>query len=198
MTAAMLAAGFADPVHDAQQVFRAVMMGLAEPGRLQTIDRLPEAPRPLSGAAAAVALALADHETALWLDGPLAASADVAAYLRFHTGAKLVTDPAEAAFALIAEPARLLPLERFAQGSAEYPDRSTTLILQLTAFGTGPSFTLSGPGIAGTTRFAAEPLPADFALRLARNRVLFPCGVDLVLTAGREVVGLPRTTRLSQ
>lgn len=198
MTAAVLNAGFADPVHDAQQVFRAVMMALAEPGRLQTIDRLPAAPRPLSGAAAAVALALADHETALWLDATLAASSDVAAYLRVHTGAKLVTDPADAAFALIADPAALPPLERFAQGSAEYPDRSTTLILQLTAFDRGPSFTLSGPGIAGTTGFAGEPLPADFALRLARNRALFPRGVDFVLTAGREVAGLPRTTRLSQ
>lgn len=198
MSAAVLNAGFNDPVHDAQQVFRAVMMALAEPGRLQTIDRLPEAPRPLSAAAAAVALALADHETALWLDAPLAASADVAAYLRFHTGARIVSDPTEAAFALVSEPSALPPLEHFAQGSAEYPDRSTTLILQLAELATGPAYTLSGPGIAGTTRFAAGPLPTDFALRLARNRALFPCGVDLVLTAGREVVGLPRTTRLSQ
>jgi alpha-D-ribose 1-methylphosphonate 5-triphosphate synthase subunit PhnH len=90
------------------------------------------------------------------------------------------------------------PLEEFAAGTQEYPDRSTTLILQVDAIGEGEEFVLSGPGIIGTTKFKANGLPPAFRQWWRTNGALFPRGVDLLLVSpdGR-VVGLPRTARLT-
>jgi alpha-D-ribose 1-methylphosphonate 5-triphosphate synthase subunit PhnH len=188
-----IAAGFSEPVFGAQKVFRAVMDALARPGLAQTFPGLPAAPAPLSPAAGALALALADYDTPVWLDPPLAAAADVGAWLRFHTGAPVVSDPARAAFAFVADPLRVPPFEAFALGTPEYPDRSTTIILQLERFAGGPPLTLGGPGIAGSRQFSAEPLPHDIAGRLVANRALFPRGVDVLLVTMDQVVALPRS-----
>ena len=41
-----------------------------------------------------------------------------------------------------------MPFDRFALGTSEYPDRSTTLVLQVDRFGGGEGLSLAGPGIA--------------------------------------------------
>jgi alpha-D-ribose 1-methylphosphonate 5-triphosphate synthase subunit PhnH len=195
-----LARAFADPVHGAQQTFRAVMNAMARPGTLQPVDGLAEAPAPLSPVAGAVAVALADYETPLWLDTPLAAAPEVAAWLAFHTGARTGAAPAEAAFALAAAPAGLPDLAGFALGSDIYPDRSTTLILQVddfTADGASTRLHLAGPGIRGHATLAVAGLPADIVARLAANQALFPRGVDLILAGPAAVAALPRTTRVT-
>lgn len=195
MSAAALAAGFADPVHDAQRTFRALMTALAEPARPVPLAAALVPPAPLTPELAAIALALADYETPLWLDAPLAAAPEVRAFLRFHTGAPVVDDPASARFALIGDPERLPDFSLFAQGEPDYPDRSATLVVAVEHFGEGP-LTVSGPGIAGRRCFGAAPLPGDFAARLAANGTLYPLGVDLILCAPGAVAGLPRTTRI--
>lgn len=195
-----LARAFADPVHGAQQTFRAVMNALARPGTLQPVDGLAEAPAPLSPVAGAVAVALADYETPLWLDAPLAAAPEVAAWLAFHTGARTGAAPAEAAFALASAPTGLPDLAGFALGSDIYPDRSTTLILQVEAFtgeGASTRLHLAGPGIRGHATLAVAGLPADIVERLAANQALFPRGVDLILAGPAAVAALPRTTRVT-
>ncbi len=196
-----LARAFADPVHDAQQTFRAVMNALARPGTLQPVAGLTGAPAPLSPVAAAVAVALADYETPLWLDGRLAAAPDVAAWLAFHTGARIGAAPSQAAFALVADAGILPDLAGFAQGTDVYPDRSTTLIVQVAELGPIASAAmrvrLAGPGISGHATLAVSCLPADIADRLAANHALFPRGVDLVLAGPEGVAALPRTTRVT-
>jgi len=194
----MLAPGFADPVHDAQATFRAVMDALARPGlpRPLTPDLTP--PAPLTPELAAVALTLTDADTPVWLDAGLAASPAVATYLRFHTGAPLTEDPAEAAFALISDPARCPPLGAFAAGTPAYPDTSTTLVFALETITAGEELSLTGPGIRGTTRVALSPLPEDFVAQRAENRAGFPLGVDLILTAPGRVAGLPRSTGVTE
>ena len=200
-----VALAFADPVHDAQRTFRAVMDAMARPGTVHAVAGLDAAPAPLSPRAAAIAVALADYETPLWLDAPLAAAPDVAAYLTFHTGARIVTAPSQAAFALIADPMALPDFGEFAIGTDVYPDRSTTLIVQVegltigsaAALATRHSLHLCGPGIKGSTPLAVAGLPADIVDRLAANRALFPRGVDLVLAGPEGVAALPRTTHVS-
>jgi len=194
----MLAPGFADPVHDAQGTFRAVMDALARPGLPQRLDAGPNPPAPLTPELAAIALALTDADTPVWLDADLAAASEVAAYLRFHTGAPLTEDPARAAFALIRDPARCPPLARFAQGTPAYPDTSTTLVLALDAIASEAGLRLTGPGIDGTARIALSPLPDSFVAQLAENRAGFPLGVDLILTAPGRVAGLPRSTAVTE
>ncbi|MCK0196641.1 phosphonate C-P lyase system protein PhnH [Ancylobacter sp. 6x-1] len=198
LPAAVPGPGFADPVFGAQAVFRAVMNALARPGRPAALVAGFTPPVPLTPEAAAVVLALCDHETPIWLDAPLAAVPEVAAFLRFHTGAPVVTDPAAARFALIADPMGMPDLAAFPTGTPDYPDASATLVLQVSGLadaGTDAvSLHLEGPGVKGAERIAAGPLPADLARRLAANRRLFPRGVDLILAAPGAVVGLPRST----
>jgi alpha-D-ribose 1-methylphosphonate 5-triphosphate synthase subunit PhnH len=196
LATAALAPGFRDPVRDAQSTFRAVMEALARPGSLQRLIDLPAAPEPLTPELAAIALALADHETPLWLDARLSGLTAVADWLRFHTGAPIVADPAGAAFALIADPAACPPPEAFAQGTQDYPDRSATLVLAVAELTTGQGLVLEGPGIAGRAVLGAAPLPTDFRARLERNRAGTPLGVDHLLVGTGRVAGLPRTTRI--
>lgn len=187
-----LSAGFADPVHDAQRSFSAVMRAMAEPGLAVPLLSDLEPPAPLSREAAACALALLDYETPVFLDAALSAAPAVAAFLRFHTGVPVVADPAAARFALIADGAALPDFGLFAQGEPDYPDRSATLIVQMAELGVG-TITIAGPGIKGRRGFSAAPLPADLAARLAVNRGLYPLGIDLILTAPEAVMGLPRS-----
>jgi alpha-D-ribose 1-methylphosphonate 5-triphosphate synthase subunit PhnH len=191
-----LAPGFADPVFDAQRVFRAVMNALARPGSVQPLGLDLTPPPGLPAGLAAIALTLADHEAALWLDEALSTSADAADYLRFHTGAAIIEDPKAAAFALVADPLRCPPFDTFQSGTPEYPDRSTTIVFAAETLRDGGPLTVAGPGIAESALFAAAPRPEDFAARSAANRALFPCGVDLLFATAQEVVGLPRTTRI--
>lgn len=191
------AAGFADPVFESQRVFRATMQAFARPGSPQAIATGLVPPAPLSPEAVAVLLALADHETPLWLDAILAGS-DAPDFLRFHTGAPIVLDPSEADFALVSEPALCPPLSRFAQGVPEYPERSTTLILSVATLQGDHELTLGGPGIAGEAWLAPSPLPDDFVWQWAANGALYPRGIDCLLVAPGAVAGLPRTTRVER
>ncbi|MFN3349594.1 phosphonate C-P lyase system protein PhnH [Pseudorhodoplanes sp.] len=195
---AALSAAFADPVRDAQAVFRAAMNALARPGMVLQLDCALAPPAPLSTGAAAIALALADYETPLWLDAELAASEAVAAWLRFHTGAPVVADPARAVFALISDARALPDLALFSWGEQDYPDRSATLIVQVASLSAGTALRLSGPGIETAQMLRAGPLPADFADRAGANRALFPRGVDFLLVADKAVAALPRSTHVER
>lgn len=185
-----------DPAYESQAAFRALMDCTARPGEMRKLKGV-EAPAPFAPATAALIKSLADYETPLWLDATFAAEKKVVDWIRFHCGAPIVRDANEAAFALIADAAAMPPLAQFAQGTAEYPDRSTTLLVQIESFA-GTPFTLRGPGIKVTREFAASPLPADFAARMNENRALFPRGVDLVLVAGTDIAALPRSVTVEE
>jgi len=188
--------GFADPVTSAQSTFRAVLDAAARPGSLQIITAQVLPPAPLSPGAAALALTLCDQDTPVWLDEALRANPAVADWLRFHCGTRIVEEPSGASFAFAARPAQLPPFEQFNLGSDAYPDRSTTIVLQVESFDAGPALALTGPGIRGEASLRAAPLPAEFAERLIANRSAFPRGVDLLLVAADRVAALPRSVRL--
>lgn len=194
---AELPAGFADKVILAQSSFRAVMDAMARPGSVQRIIAGAGAPRPMMPGTAAIALTLFDHDTPLWLDPAMSATPDAAKWLKFHTSAPVVSDPVASAFALIAEPAALPALDRFAFGTPEYPDRSTTLILQVDSLTDGPAVELRGAGIDGVTILRAAIKPSNLFERLSINATLFPCGIDVVLVAGNAIAAIPRTTRVA-
>jgi alpha-D-ribose 1-methylphosphonate 5-triphosphate synthase subunit PhnH len=192
-----LGSGFADKVRSAQSTFRAVMDAMARPGTVQRITAWLDAPKPLTSPAAAIALTLFDHDTTIWLDEPLSASSHVARWLRFHTSAPITAERRYATYALIGDPLALPDLETFALGSEEYPDRSTTLVLQLDSLVAGPALHLAGPGIRESAILRVTGLPGDLAERLERNRKLFPRGVDLILAAGDSIAALPRTVHIT-
>ena len=179
-----LAPGFADPARDAAHAFRAILTAMARPGT--TVALSAAGPEGLSPAAAAVLLTLVDRTTPLHL----APSHDTPAlrdWIAFHCGAPLAA-AGQAAFAL-GDWASLQPLDRFAAGTPEYPDRSATLIVDDAAG--GQPVTLSGPGIRGTAA-ASLPDPAAFATNHAR----FPLGWDAILTRGAQAIAVPRSTEV--
>jgi alpha-D-ribose 1-methylphosphonate 5-triphosphate synthase subunit PhnH len=140
---------------------------------------------------------LFDHDTPVWLDQRMSETSDVTKWLKFHTGAPVIADSSVCHFALFGEAGMLPALDRFAFGSNEYPDRSTTLILQVESLTQGPTFELRGPGIDGTAELKATIQPADLFERLAVNAVLFPRGIDVVLVDDDSIMAIPRTTRLA-
>ncbi|MGA7994572.1 MAG: phosphonate C-P lyase system protein PhnH [Bradyrhizobium sp.] len=196
-TIAELPAGFADKVLSAQSTFRSVMDAMARPGSMQRIAVATGAPSPLMRGAAAIALTLFDHDTPVWLDAAMSETADVTKWLKFHTGAPVIADCSICSFALIGDASALPALDRFAFGSNEYPDRSTTLILQVGSLTEGARFELRGPGIDGSAMLQAAIEPADLFERLAINAALFPRGIDVVLVADDAIVAIPRTTRVA-
>jgi alpha-D-ribose 1-methylphosphonate 5-triphosphate synthase subunit PhnH len=187
---------FADPVLDSQRVFRALMDALSRPGSAQRLQFAGRPPLPLTAELAAVTLTLADQDAPVWLDPALSAEPEVSDWLAFQTGATIARDPGQAAFALATGAEVLVPLSRFAGGTDEYPDRSTTVVLQVGSFDGGPPLRLKGPGVDGSTTIAPVGLPEDFADQWSANRAMFPRGVDVLLVAPGAVIGLPRTTRL--
>ena len=195
-TVAELPAGFADKVLSAQSTFRSVMDAMARPGSVQRIASAAGTPVGVMRGTAAIALTLFDHDTPVWLDGRMSATADVAKWLKFHTSAPVVADSSIASFALIGDPQSLPTLDRFAFGSNEYPDRSTTVVLQVESLTNGPAVELCGPGIDGTATLRASIQPHDLFERLAVNAALFPRGIDVVLVHDDSIVAIPRTTRL--
>jgi alpha-D-ribose 1-methylphosphonate 5-triphosphate synthase subunit PhnH len=195
-TAATLAPGFADPPLQAQSVFRLVLDAMARPGRIKTLgEEAPMAPAPLDDATFALALTLLDFETSVWLD-PRLGTPDVVASLRFHCGSPIVEQPRRAAFALIGEASAMPPLASFDHGTPEYPDRAATLIVQVDGLAEGEGWKLTGPGIDGQARLRILGLPDDFAKIWSANREAFPNGVDLIVTFGRQLACLSRTTQL--
>jgi alpha-D-ribose 1-methylphosphonate 5-triphosphate synthase subunit PhnH len=195
-TFAELPSGFADKVLSAQTTFRSVMDAMARPGSVHCIASASGTPPGVMRGTAAIALTLFDHDTPLWLDPRMSEAPEVEKWLKFHTSAPIVSDPSIASFALVGNAAELPALDRFSFGSNEYPDRSTTLILQVESLREGLAFELSGPGIEGTTVLQARIEPLDLFARLAINATLFPRGIDVVLVADDAVVAIPRTTRL--
>lgn len=186
-----IAPGLADPSHDAQRLFRAVLDAFSHPGRIVALPDAPAGVGPLSAAATAFVLTLVDRDTPLFL-APAFDVAPVRDFARFHTGAPIVPREADALFALLT-PDRTPLLDGFAIGSDPYPDRSATLIVDVPSLAGGAPRTLRGPGIETRTEVAIAGLPDSFWTEWAANHALFPCGVDVVFTTGTELLALPRS-----
>lgn len=191
MAQASLAGGFADRPRDSATAFRAILDAMARPGTIVDISGTAP-PTGLSVAAGTVLAVLTDGETPLWLPDRLSGS--VAEWLTFHTNAPHTVDRDSAMFAA-GRWDELAPFDSWPIGTDTYPDRSATLIVEMDSLDGGPARTLRGPGIRTTAPLTAA-LPEDLIAALAGNRMLFPCGVDVILTAGDRLLGLPRTTRI--
>ncbi len=181
-----LSGGFADAPVQSAHAFRASLEAMARPGTVHAVTGAAP-PVPLSVAAGVLILTLCDETTPLHLAGAHNAAA-VRDWVTFHTGAPLVAAGA-AQFAVGVWDA-LQPVDRFAMGTPDYPDRSVTLIVEMPELW-AQGARLSGPGIQGRTLLSV-PDVAGFQV----NRGRFPCGYDCFLTAGVRLAGLPRSTRV--
>jgi alpha-D-ribose 1-methylphosphonate 5-triphosphate synthase subunit PhnH len=193
----MIAPGFSDPVFQSQAAFRALLAALSEPGTLQQVAGEIAPPEGLAAATATALLTLADYETPVWLPEGLR-NGPAGAWLRFHCAATLVDEPAEAAFAVIDGAANEPKLSAFNPGTDQFPDRSTTVIVQVVGLEGGPTVTLAGPGILGSRNIAPQGLRPGFTGELRDNGALYPLGVDVLLAQGAGLIGLPRSTQIEE
>ncbi len=203
-----LGAGFSHPAFGSQAIFRQVLQALAGPGSEHRLQHDAEWPGQGDEAAAVALLALLDADCRLWLSGGLR-HGPVAAWLRFHTGCQLVDHPGESQFAWFARGDQWPALTECATGTDQYPDQSTTCLLEAslglvegsTTAAPGEamapsSWILSGPGLQQPRTVVIAGLPADFAAQWQANHDSFPRGVDLLITSGPRLMGLPRSTRV--
>ncbi|WP_144634226.1 phosphonate C-P lyase system protein PhnH [Bordetella genomosp. 13] len=192
--AAAVLPGFDDPVPGAQAVFRSTLHALSHPGRVAELDAPCGVPAGLSPAMTAVLLTLADGDAPLWL--PPGVSADVAHFLRFHTGSRVMGRPGMAVFVAVPAGLEMPALADLHPGEPAYPDRSATLVLEVQSLRDGERYTLSGPGIRDTQALRVRGLPSGFLAQWQANQQRFPLGVDVLLTSGNLLCGLPRTCRM--
>ena len=186
MQATALSGGFDNPAIGSAHAFRSVMEAMARPGRIHDIQGAVP-PADLSVAAGTVLLTLCDTDTPVYLAGT-ADTDDVRKWLAFHTGAPLA-GPSHAMFALGNWDA-LMPLGSYPVGTPEYPDRSTTLIVECAELEAAGA-TLRGPGIKAEAKLS---LPETRAFQ--SNRALFPLGLDFIFTCGDRLAALPRSTEV--
>ncbi|MGE0237237.1 MAG: phosphonate C-P lyase system protein PhnH [Parvibaculaceae bacterium] len=185
--------GFADQALDSARAFRLMLDAMARPGRILPMPPVIDAPSPLLPSAATICLALCDYDTPLWLDETLRTPA-VLDYVRFHSGAPVVTDIATASFLLCGPASAAATLAAAHRGTAEYPDASATLVIQLDSLAAGDRLTLSGPGIDGSREFSTLDLSSRFWDLMADNHAGFPLGSDVFFAASGEIAALPRST----
>jgi alpha-D-ribose 1-methylphosphonate 5-triphosphate synthase subunit PhnH len=195
-----LVAGFEHEAFGSQAVFRTALEAMSHPGRPLDMPLQTALPPQGHAAAAALLLGLVDSETTLWLSPRLAGS-DAATWLRFHTGCTWASDPAQAQFIWVALGDALPPLHQLRQGSDAYPDQSATCVIEVQNLqslqGQVASWSLQGPGILGVCTLHVQGAASDFPAQWASNHASFPCGVDVFLASAAQIVGLPRTTRLT-
>lgn len=168
--------------HEAQQqaTFSALMWALSYPGRPQ---RLPAAGMQ---AFALIGETLVDLET-----GYFTPDAGLAAALARTGGRAMPPDQAPYQLYPQLDEAGLATLASAPIGTYLDPDLGATLVIGCT-LGDGPALTLAGPGVARAMTVRVGGLPAG--LWPARAAAAYPLGWDIVLVAGDQVLGLPRTT----
>jgi alpha-D-ribose 1-methylphosphonate 5-triphosphate synthase subunit PhnH len=181
-----LVGGFSNAAYQSAHAFRAAMSAMARPGQIGEITGATP-PTPLSIAAGTLILTLCDPGTTLYLAGAYDCAA-VRDWVTFHTGAP-ISAPQDCAFAVGAW-ANLLPLTVYPRGTPDYPDRSATLIVEMSDL-LPSGACLRGPGIKEEVMLSLPDL-APFQ----DNARLYPQGLDFFLTAGAQLAALPRSTRV--
>ncbi|MGF1478274.1 MAG: phosphonate C-P lyase system protein PhnH [Cyanophyceae cyanobacterium] len=183
--------GFHHLVHDSQTTFRALLKALSEPGTIQPISAAITPPAGLTPACAAACLTLLDLETSVWLQPRF--EAEVQAWLLFHTGCRFTDERQGADFAVIQDTKEMPPLAAFNWGTAEQPENSTSLLIQVESFEQGQLVSLTGPGIL-KERSLQIATPVSFWEQWSENVQAYPLGVDCYFFTQAAVIALPRTT----
>ena len=187
-----LETGFDDPVYESQIVFRKILKVMSEPGTIRKIKNKLSAPAPMMKATAAICLTLMDFQSKVWLDLPQ--DSEVAKYLKFHTGSKLVEHSRGADFVVFfSAPDEFPPLNLGTDGN---PETAATVIIQTKTLDDTGKLKLTGPGIKKSHFLNAENIPTSVWDHRSKVNSLFPRGIDIILTSNKKLTALPRTTKI--
>ena len=187
--------GFNDPIHDAQNVFRFILNAMSMPSSLQSI------PSELSfgqanAATTQILLALTDSTTPVWLSEAFKTDSELTQNLQFHANTPLATRQDKASFALLGGDQNT-DINQFCWGNAEYPETSTTLIIQVNSLSEGVELELSGPGIDGKALVNVDGIHQSLLNQIMVINKSQPLGIDVLLTCENQLMALPRTTLIA-
>ncbi|GHA20374.1 phosphonate C-P lyase system protein PhnH [Oceanisphaera arctica] len=189
---------FTDAIHDSQACFRRLLTAMSEPGTRVELDRAGEF-GDLSAGTVQVLLTLADSSTRLWLSSTLREDQTACDNLRFHVAAPLVEQASGADFAVLSQAdlaACGAVLQSLPMGCEEYPDQGATLVIETDSLAAGPELVLSGPGIPERRPVRLGSLPQALVRFLSERDLSSPLGIDLIFVCDRELVAIPRSTRV--
>ena len=184
--------GFADPVLGSQAAFRAIMTAMSEPGRVVPHDTTVDAPAGLNHGLAAVILTLVDSDTPIAVLAGADDKPGIDGWIRFHTGAPVVADPAAAIFVVHARPNQPVDFGSLSGGEPEAPHLSATVLYAVDTFGM-PGVRVSGPGNPTPRAFGIAPVPEGFWTAIAENAARRPLGVDVIFASADSVAAIPRS-----
>ena len=188
-----LIAAFAQPVADAQTVFRAALSAMSEPGLPQTLP-FNQALEGLQAATWSLLQTLLDADVSVYITESYLNEA-VHSNVVFHTGAAITSDKTQADFIVCdLDSALHWDWRALKRGTERSPELATTLIIQLDDLSGSAASVWQGPGIDGQRPMHTSLSKAFWLKRAAA--LAFPLGVDVMLVAGQELIGLPRTTQV--
>lgn len=186
MVLSSLEGGFGDAPIQSAQAFRKIMNVMAKPGLIEELS-FASPPAKLSPAAGTLLLTLCDAQTPIYLAGEYDNSA-IKEWIMFHCNAPFSN--AENCMFALGSWEGLRPVTQYKIGTAEYPDRSATLIVEVEELSSN-GYKLSGPGIKETNQLSLPSLEA-----FQKNALLFPLGLDFYFSSGDKLAALPRTTKV--
>jgi alpha-D-ribose 1-methylphosphonate 5-triphosphate synthase subunit PhnH len=180
---------------DSSRDFRMLLDAMAKPGHVFALAPKLEAIGSVFATTLTIAQTLFDFQTPIWLAPELSSEA-FKHHLKFHTGAPIITHMSAASFAVLTPNTQLPSLLQFGQGTHEYPDRSTTLIIQVEDF-SADDVVLSGPGLKDPIGFGAKGLFQEFWADMIANQQSYPLGVDIIFASIYAIACCPRSTRIT-
>jgi alpha-D-ribose 1-methylphosphonate 5-triphosphate synthase subunit PhnH len=168
-----------------QQNYRALLEAMSRPGSRQSLYGVTES----SGAAVAVLATLLDGSVSLSDPQGMLSETDRTLLQTAQAG------PEQADYLLCS--GQQAPAFEPKLGSLTSPERSATLVVEVTSLNAGElHLNLSGPGIREQRACAVAGLDPDWLARREAWVCGFPLGVDLILVDKEQVMALPRTTRV--
>ena len=178
--------GFKNFSTDSADNFRQLMNAVAYPGGTFELTRC-DVPDGISSAAGSIILNLCDYTNCIYL-AKSHHREEIIRWITFHTGAKITaSDMCDFA---IGEWSELKKVDNFKLGTAEYPDRSSTLIVDQSDIDFRHVY-IQGPGIKIKKKCK---LPEVDLFNENNNK--FPIGLDFYFTNDQKIMVINRTTKV--
>jgi alpha-D-ribose 1-methylphosphonate 5-triphosphate synthase subunit PhnH len=186
--------GYDDPALGSHQTFRALFAAMERPGQIVTIHENPDAPDVFNSASAATCLTLLDYETPVWTDVDWMSPAIY--WLQFDCESSVVTEPCMANFAIVTKPASMPDLDYFRVGRYGYPEKATTMIVQVDDIVPGAYNTYSNIFFDRTAQLELRGVPDKFWNQWQYISGLYPLGIDIFFTCDDVLISLPKINRI--
>lgn len=183
--------GFEDPAYGSPQTFRAIFRAMEHPGQLVTVRQNPVAPQEFNSATSAACLTLLDCETPVWTD--IDWESPAISWLLFGCNSNIVTEPCMADFVLITEPASMPDLNYFRIARCEYPEKATTMIVQVEDILPSSECDPSNIPLGKSPRLEIKGIPDSFWYQWRQLSRHYPCGIDVFFTCEDVLTALPNT-----